>query len=190
MYRVSTCLALSAVIACSSTPAPPVSGVQPDAGDNTATDVSVSEAPDSAPADIAGDSSTPDDGPATEPDAGPEPLTCESLAATYTDLAAGVGYCQGPGECQWQSNVVCGVCFVPVNKTADLTELKAAEAAFSDAKCVLAPFIPTCCDVPPTAATFGCSDGTCQPCEYVCNMDCECQKDPAGCDLEQCIGES
>ena len=87
------------------------------------------------------------------------------------------------GECATVKTTVCGLCTVLAGGGADTSALEDAAAAWEAACGSAAP--DDCCQAPPPAA-LGCLGGQCVGCDYVCNMDCVCKKDPAGCDLPVC----
>ncbi|MBT9555192.1 MAG: hypothetical protein IV100_04140 [Myxococcales bacterium] len=155
--------------------------------DGAPTDVTTAE-------DVLNDAQVPDDVPGladassdADPDASIDTSsTCGELAAAYNAVAGTLDQCSVGSDCTGYSRPVCGAgCVVGVNATADLAALEAAWLDFSAAGCVPETIIPDCCDLWPQWG-FGCTAGTCTPCDYQCELDCTCKKDAAGCDIPEC----
>ncbi|MBM4386961.1 MAG: hypothetical protein FJ088_04430, partial [Deltaproteobacteria bacterium] len=116
---------------------------------------------------------------------------CQKLFTSYFDEAAKLDFCYAPGQCKHINSDICaqykGCAGFFINESAGTTKLEQIAFMYKSLGC---PVIDETCECP--AIDFvasGCYQGKCQPCGYICNMDCACKKDIFGCDLPECEEE-
>jgi hypothetical protein len=123
----------------------------------------------------------PDD--VSDPPEDVPPVDCEALATEAKTAVAALKTCASASECGAVTTTVCGLCTTPVNTGLDASGLQSAATSWEEACGSSAP--DDCCQAP-TPASYGCLGGECVGCDYTCDINCVCKKDPSGCDVPEC----
>lgn len=129
------------------------------------------------------DTPTPPEDTPKPPEDTPKPPDCDALAAEAVAQAGVLNSCVAADDCGAVKTTICGLCTTPVNASGDATALETAATQWEETCGSAAP--DDCCQGP-VPASWGCQGGKCVGCAYTCNIDCQCKKDPNGCDLPEC----